>query len=156
VQQYKQHQQQERSVMNITTIALAISLGITPQLATTVQQTIRGDNGNGIERIHKLGTQYDDVQRAINRYYSQQYADTTPTTQHATTTPTPTTIPTPTTRPTPTTIPTPNTTTWHEGYQPCTEEDGSGQASCYWDATTRGNHEGRSYIIKNGQTHYIN
>jgi hypothetical protein len=124
--------------MNITSIALAISLGITPQLATTVQQTIRGDNGNGIERIHKLGTQYDDVQHAINRYYSQQYADTTPTTQHATTTPTPT------------------TTTWHDGYQPCTEEDGSGQASCYWDATTRGNHEGRSYIIKDGQTHYTN
>lgn len=130
--------------MNVTTIALAISLGITPQLATTVQQTMRGDNGNGTERIQKLGTQYDAVQHAINRYYAQHHTEPTPTTHHATITPTPTTIPTP------------PTTTWHDGYQPCTDEDGSGQTACYWDATTRGNHQGRSYTIENGSTHYIN
>ena len=125
--------------MHITNIALAITLGITPQMSTTVQATIHGDYGNGIERVQRLGTQYNDIQQAINKLYA--------TTPHQT----PTTT---ATRPT-TPYPTP-ATTWHDGLPACTDEDGSGQTSCYWDAQARGNHQGHSYTITNGTTHYIN
>ena len=134
--------------MHITNIALAIALGITPQMATTVQATIHGDYGNGIERVQRLGAQYDDIQQAINKLY----ATTPQATPQATPTPQATDpIPTPTPQATPQATP-----TWHDGLPACTDEDGSGQASCYWDAQTRGNHQGHSYTITNGITHYIN
>lgn len=34
---------------------------------------------------------------------------------------------------------------------PCLEEDGSGQTSCYWDARTRGNRLGASYVLIGGE-----
>lgn len=34
---------------------------------------------------------------------------------------------------------------------PCIEEDGSGQTACYWDARTRGNHMGASYVLIVGE-----
>lgn len=32
---------------------------------------------------------------------------------------------------------------------PCIEEDGSGQSVCYWDAASRGNHQGVSHLVVN-------
>lgn len=34
---------------------------------------------------------------------------------------------------------------------PCQFEDGSGQSVCYWDAATRGNHVGDSYVLIGGE-----
>lgn len=31
------------------------------------------------------------------------------------------------------------------GYSPCAQEDSVGP--CYWDATTQGNHNGRSFVV---------
>ena len=135
--------------MYIANIALAITLGITPQMATTVQATIRGDYGNGIERVQRLGAQYDDIQQAINKLYANTPQDT-PTPQAA-----PQAKPQDTPQATPQDTPQ-DTPAWHDGLPACTEEDGSGQTSCYWDAQARGNHQGHSYTIINGRTHYIN
>lgn len=148
--------------MHITNLALAIALGITPQMATTVQATIHGDYGNGTERMQRLGAQYDDIQQAINKLYATtpqitpQATNTTPTPQATTPTPQATPqdtdpIPTPTPQATPQATP-----TWHDGLPACTYEDGSGQTSCYWDAQAMGNHQGHSYTITNGTAHYVN
>jgi hypothetical protein len=39
--------------------------------------------------------------------------------------------------------------TWHTGYKPCVTEDSDGP--CYWDASVRGNHEGRSFTVTKTQ-----
>lgn len=42
----------------------------------------------------------------------------------------------------------PAVTDWTHGFPPCAYEDGSGgPIPCYWDASTRGNGVGRSYIV---------
>lgn len=34
----------------------------------------------------------------------------------------------------------------HTGISPCEHEDGSRQATCYWDASERGNRIGQSFV----------
>lgn len=36
--------------------------------------------------------------------------------------------------------------------RPCAQEDSN---NCYWDAATRGNHQGRSFVTIKGVTYYL-
>lgn len=45
------------------------------------------------------------------------------------------------------------TTDWTMGYKPCPTED-SGEW-CYWDAKTRGNGKGRSFVVTNDEVIYV-